>query len=337
MASGSDGATPVAAGSVSTVKLNLVGADARREIPVLLLSDDIGHATALRQVFPKLEHVLFATLLKNVDVCDKLVARHKIVYFDLPSGKRLSASKQEFLAGLLTRVFMLGKGSSIACLCVLPHVRKHALKHFAWFPRHRWARILHAWHPDTVEICSCKALADSHIGLKWAEQGYTHAKFRIFGTGCTLKELTCSSKCTDLFVPAKVVGVLHQALFDRGVIVFGETDPAFSGLTRPRPVQSVVRKMSGRLSRFGDTPELRDPSSLSSVDLEHQAALTHPKREAQELPDSAATVAVESRGDSAAIVELRGNSAVNVTVESRGDSAVTQLLGSVDTDSVVKC
>ena len=124
---------------------------------------------------------------------------------------------------------------------------------------------------------SYKALAGIHESFKWALHVPTLSYLMRWS-------VTCIKLC-----------------FDKWEVVFSGAEPASPELTRPRPVQSVVRRMSGRLSWFGVTPELRDPSSLSSVDLEHQAALTHPKREAQELPDSAASV--ESRGDSAATVE----------------------------------
>ena len=106
-----------------------------------------------------------------------------IVWIDLPRGNRVRASKMEAIESIITDI--VTSTSHIPIICMIPWYTGD--RQSASFPHNRWSRILSAWKPKTVTVCTCQLMSESYM----SKCGHHH-RFRFVFSGCSIPDMSCN-------------------------------------------------------------------------------------------------------------------------------------------------
>ena len=137
-----------------------------------------------------------------------------------------------------------------------------------------------------------------------------HKKYRVYASGCSLAStFDCKNHCGsgEKHLGRNDICTFVHSLFESGLIKFNESSREFSKEASSTSVGSHFLVPSNSVDRVeprrGPLPgssvrsKPTGPGMKPTADLEHQAALTHLERGAQELPDSDGNSVKDSVGN----------------------------------------
>ena len=193
---------------------------------LLIISDDLKHTAALKELLPNHTHLSFAALMRNGPSWRDAMNVANAVWFDTPYGKVLRRTKMSALENVLCDLVEECGRRNIVCIALLPFIRTRAYAGSSTFlPHGRWKRILQAWRPETVSICCCKLMNS----LRDCRYGSIHKKYRVYASGCSLAS---TFDCKNRGAGEKRLGrndicTFVHSLFDSGLIKFNESSREF--------------------------------------------------------------------------------------------------------------